>query len=251
VVQDHTVIVLIDFDNFYPNAHQQQTFEYLQHDFNRIISTALDVDNLAQYIHIRLYGGWMENGSWSRLASLLQQEISKYSFFPISHPKHTGLLRGSIDLATSLLYLPSVVWQNTRKQKNGLPRIQLDRTVLSSKCEDNKDACPFKIIEKISRKRGKTCSVHGCITTNSSAFKVIEQKMVDTILSLDILFASEQNHVSALIIMSDDIDFHPAIALASTRSNKSIVIACKNVNLFDDFLFTYTDKGIDILNWRM
>lgn len=250
MVYDHTVVVLIDFDNFYPNAHQKQNFEYLQHDFNRIITVALEMDSLAKYIHIRLYGGWMEDGLWSRLASLLQQEISKSNFFPIVNSQRTGLLYGSIDLATSLLSLPSMIWQNTRKQKNGLPRIRLDRAHICNTCEDNKEICPFKIIEKVSRKKGKVCSVTGCNLTNNSVFKVIEQKMVDTILALDLVFASEQDHVSALILMSDDIDIHPAVALAATRSCKKIVLAQNNAYQADAILAPYTDMGLEFKNWR-
>lgn len=251
MLQDNTIVALIDFDNFYREVQQYQNVAVLIHEFNRIVGEALEINAMTEHVIIRLYGGWMENGLLTQLASLIQQEISKARFFPLRHPKTSGLLRGNIDLATSLLSMPSMIWQNTRKRRNGLPRIRLDRSIISSICESNKDGCPVKILEKFTKKKGKLCPVDGCTSTHNTAFTVIEQKMVDIILSCDILFLIDQPQVISLIIMSDDSDIHPAIALASEKSNKYILLIHKNQQQVPILEQLFSGMSVGIKDWRI
>lgn len=248
--QNNTIIALIDFDNFYPHVRQYYDFGFLVHEFNRIVGEALDIDASIEYVIIRLYGGWMEYGLLTPLASLIQQEISRAHFFPLTHPKKSGLLRGNIILATSLISLPSMTWENTRKQRNGLPRLRLDRAMVSEVCETNTERCPIKILERFSKKRGKLCSIPGCSLTNDTAFRVVEQKMVDVILSCDILFLADQPNVSSIIILSDDFDIHPAIALASAKSQKNILLSHNNPQQAPEIEQSFKGMSVKLKNWR-
>jgi len=123
--------------------------------------------------------------------------------------------------------------------------------MVSSICDTNKDRCPIKILEKFSKKRGKLCPVNGCTVTNSTAFTIIEQKMVDTMLSCDILFISDQPQVSSVIIMSDDFDIHPAIALASVKTSKDILLVHNKPSQATIIAQSLSGMGIRLREWRI
>ena len=169
--------------------------------------------------------------------------------FPIIHPNKKGFIHGTISLATSLLSLPLFIWDDTVKKSNGLPRLRTDSNVISTVCDSHKDLCPIKILTKFSKKKSKLCSVNDCTMTNDAAFVVIEQKMVDTMISCDILCISEQQNILSLFIMTSDFDFHPAIALASQKLQKRILLIHNNINQVK-LMQSLSSFNIIINNWR-
>jgi hypothetical protein len=55
--------------------------------------------------------------------------------------------------------------------------------------------------------------------TNSAAFKVIEQKMVDSLLVCDLLALTQASPATPAIVFSDDSDVIPAVAMAAASSS--------------------------------
>lgn len=74
-----------------------------------------EADSSATLVAIRFYGGWLQDGALTPLASDIELAFSSAPFFPMRHPFSGLLLRGTIGLATRLVDVPSVQWPNTRK----------------------------------------------------------------------------------------------------------------------------------------
>lgn len=251
MITDHTVYVLIDFDNFYTEHYQGKNQAWLIHELNKVVTNVLDYQQYVKTIFIRLYGGWMENGMLTTAASLIQQELSVNSIFPMPHPKSEGLLRGSVEIATTLISIPDNVWDNTRKSKNGLPQIRVEHTALNEYCLSNTDRCPVLILKAFLKKKTRKCSIIGCDGTNVSVFKTVEQKMVDTLLSCDLLHVSNIPSVSSIIVMTDDFDIHPAIATARYGSKKDVMLIYKNIKRTTDIISSIGSFNVTIKNWEV
>jgi hypothetical protein len=211
-----SVAVLVDFDNVFKNG-PGLNFDWMKHELNKLVELALAADPNIAMVSIRLYGGWMQDGMLTAFASTLQTVISASSFFPIKHPKKEGLLRGTIDLATRLLGVPAIEWDDTRRVKSGLPRIRLAKETLPSKCI-NPDVCPATALNRFTKHKSKLCPTAGCSVTNAEAFQTVEQKMVDTMIACDTIFLAVDGGQGYVLVVTDDSDAVPAVALAQTLS---------------------------------
>lgn len=250
MISDQTVFVLIDYDNFYSDYSQANIQTWLIHELNKVITGVLDYRQEVENILIRLYGGWMENGMLTPAASLIQQELSANILFPIPHPKSKGLLRGSIEIATNLISLPHNIWDNTRKRRNGLPHIMIEYNSLHQCCQDNAGRCPALILKRFLKKKDRKCSVDGCPGTNESVFKTVEQKMVDIMLSCDLLHISNMPLVSSIIVMTDDFDIHPAIATARYGYNRDVMLIYRNKRRIDEIGASIGSFNVTLKNWE-
>lgn len=250
MISDNTVFVLIDFDNFY-YAHDRATNQtWLIHELNKVITAVFNYQPDVKSIFVRLYGGWMENGMLTTAASLIQQELSANSIFPMPHPKSTGLLRGGIEMATNLISIPFNIWDDTRKSKNGLPNIRVEHSALNENCYRNADRCPALILKTFLKKKTRECSVVGCDGTNASVFKTIEQKMVDTLLTCDLLHLSNIHSVSTIIVMTDDFDIHPAIATARHGYNKDVILIYRNKKRTANIIASIGSFNVKLNTWE-
>jgi hypothetical protein len=251
VIPDNTVYVLIDFDNFYTEHYKAKKLTWLIHELNKVITEVLNYQQYVKNIFVRLYGGWMENGMLTPTASLIQQELSTNSIFPMPHPKSEGLLRGNIEIATKLISIPNNVWDNTKKSKNGLPNIRVEHSALYEHCHSNTDRCPVLILKTFLKKKTRKCSVVGCDGTNESVFKTVEQKMVDTLLSCDLLHLSNISSVLSIIVMTDDFDIHPAIATARNGYNNDVMLIYRNIKRMTDIVASIGSFNVALKIWEV
>jgi hypothetical protein len=202
------VAVLVDYDNFYVGAVESR--EGMTHEINRMISLAFSLRPETDLIQIRLYGGWLENGLLTNRGSELQAAVSQ-SVFPMSHPTGTGVVRGSAMLVTRLALVPEMEWKHTYRTGVGMPRLQLVETPRPPGCA-RADSCPIDLVQRMSRRRARECHIEGCAVRNDSAFRMREQKMVDSMICCDVLAFAGMG--ADVVVMSDDLDVLPALAMA-------------------------------------
>jgi len=216
------VSVLIDVDNAFPRPIS--TAEEMAAATNRILDVALVACPLASFVEVRLYGGWLEDGVLTRYASTLQSALGGSNpVFPIPHPNRTGLLRGSLELVTRLAELPHLEWRHTLRRRSGLPRVTLADRPYPKGCIHESSACPIKALQKLARRPNRQCHEIGCHVTNTGAFKVPEQKMVDVMLACDIFHAGA--NASSVVVVSSDMDLLPAVAVMSARLGGRVALA--------------------------
>lgn len=244
------VSVLIDFDNFFNN--QTDDFNWLEIEFNELINQAFAINRKADFISFRLYGGWMENGLQTNIASKIQQAIASFKFFPLFNRSERIFVHGDIELATRLISLPDIEWDDTKRTHLGIPKLRLASAGLPKGCMGINETCPVRILYRFAGKRTKKCPVSGCHTTNKDAFKVVEQKMVDTMLSCDIISLSDDQNVEGIIVASDDFDLLPPIVMAVENGKKQSkqIVLLKRVSSFHDMIFDKLENmGLKIM-WR-
>jgi len=235
--------IIIDFDNFFRDDKYIDNPSYFANELNDLVDTVVDLNKTAEYLSIRFYGGWLVNGVWTNIASRLQQTIQSIDYFPVLKHADKKKIYGDIELVTRLVGLPEIEWTNTLREKNGLPRLRLKKSGLPDGCAKDNEICPARILYRFTKSKMKSCPSQSCNVKNSDAFKVLEQKMVDTMISCDIIELSSKGELGGMLVVSDDYDLLPALAIGTNRlSLKSKVIcllrnsAVIDMNIFGDLI---------------
>jgi hypothetical protein len=248
--QAPSAAVLIDFDNFYPDADIATGSDWLTHELNKIITVVLAVDRDVEFIDIRLYGGWLDNGLLTRHASELQAALGASPIFPLAHPYKSTVLRGEVALVTRLAGLPSVQWAHTRRVAVGLPQIRLAAGPLPNECVGSLETCPLRAVHRFTKRRERSCHVPTCAVRNEDAFKVVQQKMVDSMICCDVIFfATSATPAPHILLLSDDLDVVPAAAVAATQTKSAIHLVRSHAgreNLYDAEL---RGLGVVLQHW--
>lgn len=208
--------VLVDFDNFFSGeVDQAQVAQAIDDMIRRTLASW----PATRRIDIRMYGGWLDEGLLTKRASELETALALATAFPISHPTQSGILRGSVRLATRLAALPDFEWGHTLRTRTGLPRVGLAEEPFPARCAHRTRDCPVKAVQTFARRPGRACRASGCTVTNQAAFRVREQKMVDVMLACDTIALSAKHNV---LVLSSDLDILPAIAMGAARDGARI-----------------------------
>lgn len=236
-----TIAVIIDYDNYFGTDMSTISSEKLEFSFSEIVNLCeakfLDFDNIL----IRLYGGWYRETTLTKQASVLQQLLYNVRVFP----KVQGgkAIQGSIEIISELHGIPDHTWGFTHKETDGIRPVRIDFNCVDELCTTNRTNCPKFILNKFTKSKDKVCAVQGCTNIQKNIFKGIEQKMVDTIIACDILSISDDETIKGLILISDDQDHFPSLALAKqNQKNKKIK------NLDNIFLGIRNEKKIDFIS---
>jgi hypothetical protein len=250
---DNSLVVLVDFDNFYPRRLEQgdnSDSGWLGHEISRMVTEALHFSPLSQIIRIRFYGGWMERGVLTRGGSMLQQTINAMNPFPIPNRAKNSMLRGEIMLATRLLHLPLIEWEDTYRSRAGPPRLRLAHSTYPEGCAGASDTCPVRTLQHFTRKKGKGCPVPGCTVTNDNAFMVVEQKMVDTMIACDLLALCQYLDVGGVMVLSDDSDLLPPMAMGAAISKKRLMLVNSATKKTNPYKALLESLDIDVRVWE-
>ena len=235
-------IVIVDYTNVFKHHFRGQPILTLEDVVNRLIREIIQKYISVQFISIRLYDGWLDKNGLTNNASAVQTELSRFAgnLFPI-RVDNTRRVRGYIKLVKEM-HGVNGIWNNTYREKQGFPRLRVDRNVNRTECIKNAKhhQCPIDIIERFSQ-RNATCSVLNCNNDHSS-FYIPGQKMVDTMMACDILAYGgerepEDNTTTKVIyVLSDDVDLFPPIALCSKKnSNVSLHLKIKNQRQLSEY----------------
>lgn len=210
------ITVCIDYDNLNPRQKAAGILDVVQRIFSQ--ASGLFSKNLG-VCEIRLYGGWYEGDNLSMLSQQLSVQIQ--SDFPaiirvFRESGQVAVVRTTAELAVSLLEDPSHQLLNTFRRRGRPSNVRVE-TPSSIGCSST--TCPLPLLKKLLAK-GR-CPTHGCISGGNSLVYRHEQKLVDTMLTCDLIYLASQE-CDFLFIVSADDDFLPPIRTLMLRGAKII-----------------------------
>lgn len=209
------VIVIVDFNNVFRGSITSITKQQYETFFSDVIQRILSFSSeMPSEILIRLYGGWYESNNLTNNASDVLSKIELVDLFPIILNKNK--IDGSIEIANIQFGL-NKIWYNTIQEKAGLPRLRIDENYQSDRCSLNKLLCPVHILRKFVQKKQTICQNEGCSTVHNKVFYRREQKMVDTMMTCDIISYSSERNVSSVYVITDDVDLFPGMAISKIK----------------------------------
>lgn len=204
----NTVQVLVDYDNI-SNRHKRRGLTSI---FERILNAVIaKTGSVPNRLMCRLYGGWYDQSSPTLLAQKLAGEIQVD--FPriinLSDPSNGTTVRVQVmaELAYSLIAEPSHHLLRTVRRRPFRTRLDVDHAIISKCAIQN---CAAVALAAFFRD-GK-CPTQGCNLPQESLLSKREQKLIDTMLTSDlILMASRKSEV---FVVSSDEDMWPGIKTA-------------------------------------
>lgn len=209
------VDVLVDFDNVF--ARQTPDAAQMRSLLSRLVGIATDLWPDTSRTIVRLYGGWLRDGTLAPHGSAVQAAVAADRFFPVRHPDGSSILRGEVELTTRLVALPELEWGHTFGERVGLPYVRFrDGGGYPLACTLRSGDCPLKQIRRFSSGHSQKCFTAGCDVQNREAFRTPEQKMVDVMLACDVI-ASAANG-SRILVVTSDLDVLPALAMAAKNA---------------------------------
>jgi uncharacterized LabA/DUF88 family protein len=162
-------------------------------------------------INLRLYGGWYEGRSLSRRAQLLGAEIAQ-SFPTVQTIGEKGVnmsLRIAAQLATALLVDPKTEILNTYRLYAAPPNLSV-RSAPWAGCFVP-SACALSVLRAFFDR--SECTHSSCSITPAEILVRSEQKLVDSMLTVDMMNVAQTKGESFAIVSSDD-DMWPGIRSA-------------------------------------
>jgi hypothetical protein len=206
------MIVLVDYDNI----EKPMIRLGVSHVVNSIISkiNPTDVGTGNRHVTIRFYGGWYENNRFTNRAQALSLDIARD--FPATSylaDKTTAVIV-KCELAYSLLADPGNHLFHTFRSKGVPDGLKAEHPGL---CGCTQHLCP--IIETYNFVSNGRCSKCGTVSPKDIFYRG-EQKLVDTMLTSDLIFSSKVSN--RLCVVSSDDDFWPGI-VTTLKSGSNIV----------------------------
>jgi hypothetical protein len=202
------MMVLVDYSNLRPLQRSHGLQQLVQ-----LVLASLGVARLQNVVRtrVRLYGGWYEESMPSQDAQAVAAEVN--GGFPTVSVVVDGARRTTtiteVELARSLLIEPAVPLEDTFRRKGAPRRLQCEPPPFPG-CADppgcvllpthpfiNADACPHT-----------PCSVRP-----RDILRRAEQKLVDTMLTADLIYLASQGETPIAVVSSDD-DMWPGIRSA-------------------------------------
>jgi hypothetical protein len=199
--------ILVDFDNIPQLLRHRGVAEIA----SRILCTLGD-DTLSQEssVHMRFYGGWYRSRMLSRVAQSLSAEVQRE--FPQYHPVFIGGKRSRIkvsgELALSLEFESSRHLWHTYRTRD-YPSDLHARHPNNFGCSD--PGCPSLVVYSLLN--NQKCPRDGCDKRPEDIFYRGSQKLVDTMIAMDVAYLSSKDGSNICLVSSDD-DFWPAIRFA-------------------------------------
>jgi hypothetical protein len=215
-------VVLIDFANFVPEADELVAQARGLDLIDRVISFLLDEDPATERIEIRLYGGWMDAGVLTPLASAILS-APDLDPFPITNPATGAIVRGAVELVRSLALMPAVAWPDLVIRESGIARLRQTSILVDACVSDTREACPLRTMHWMSRRYDRECPMPTCTMTFGAAFENKTQKMVDSLLVCDLIhYGRALGEGDMLLLLSDDLDLLPGLLVAAESSGPAI-----------------------------
>ena len=202
--QQVTFAVFIDYDNLTP---VQKTTGILDVVTKALIQLPFDTEISKAVCDVRVYGGWYEGSEITRLAQEVAVEIQDNFPAIIRIPSNGKYIKfkTNADLAVALMKEPGRHLFNTlrRREKPGNIRVEAPENV---GCLDSE--CILPMMKKFLNK-GR-CPKSDCNAASGNLVYRQEQKLVDTMLSCDLIHAASEEDYKVILISSDD-DFLPPL----------------------------------------
>lgn len=225
--------ILIDYDNIEALriAPSAERFAYV---LAKVIDAHLaSVDDSVNQLLIRLYGGWNEGGTLTQRASQVAQYMSDADPFPLVRAGE--VIAGTLELALGPADRPGLSLPNTFRRRNGSIRLRRDPNLSHPTCP-NDQSCGARQLTKWTSKATKVCPTRDCDVTSAQAFLVSEQKMIDTLLTTDLLTMFYVDQYYSVSVVSDDSDFLPPLIHAAQSQGRDRVVLLTSVDWDEDLV---------------
>ena len=199
--------------------------------------------NLRMYV--RFYGGWYDtNGQLTRDAIVLSSQIEDTFPFVLTQRAIKGNPHKTIcnaEMAYSLLEIPGDILYNTFRHKSvNHTYLRVER---GSNLGCSLEGCTADIIYKTIKK--KKCTNSSCTKTTSDFLYRNEQKMIDTMISCDLIYGA--SIYDKVIIVSSDDDFVPVLkTLLNKRKDVELFETKINSDIKTKYNLQITTKNIKI-----
>jgi len=199
--------VLIDYDNVGRSERTKGLRHIVETVFSRLPPNLLHRGAAAS---VRLYGGWYKQRRMSKVAERLNDEI-KRSFptvVPV-RPHGPGQNRTRVELARSLAIDPKTILSHTYRPR-AAPTNLRPKHLPFRRCTQ-KNNCPLRAVHDLLR--DNSCPNALCPVTVADTMSRPEQKLVDTMLAVDIVHAASVGRGDLVVVTTDD-DLWPGIRMA-------------------------------------
>lgn len=201
--------MLIDYDNVDWTVRQRGVEPVI-----RAVLQRLPEDVLAPgtRVETRIYGGWYDKQRLSVRARTLRSEIENGfpSVVSLSNLGRRSGIHVSAELALALSISPSTDLLNTYRL-HGAPRNLRARDYPFTRCALAGSGCPLQGTYHF-LKKGR-CPERRCNVRLGDVITRPEQKLVDTMLTADLVYAAARRP-STVVVASNDDDLWPAIHTA-------------------------------------
>ena len=201
------VHILVDYDNVAEINRRRGLLDLVGTMLTTLPEPAVPDNSIAD---IRLYGGWYERDRPTSLAQELREQIAEC--FPtvlrVTGPGTGRRVRAVVDLARSLLIRPDADLLDTYRHRRGTPRL-VAAIPPAPNCAVP-DSCPLSSLHaQLKRPR---CPEPACHVELREVFSQPQQKLVDTMLTADAIFAARSQ--GKIAIVTNDDDLWPGICTA-------------------------------------
>ena len=213
---DAKVTILIDYDNL-DRLERQRGTRY-------VITRLLDVlgswrTAWERRVNCRLYGGWFDEDAFSRSAERLIPDLRRD--FPCSVPvtstEGAQAILVRVELARSLACDPAVVLTHTYRQRSLPPRLRCEAVPFPGCAAPSR--CPVAALDPFIR--NDDCPVDGCTVEPKGVLAREEQKLVDSMLVVDLVHFAETTDQPLVVVSADD-NLWPGIRFALLRGARVI-----------------------------
>lgn len=203
--------ILIDYDNLDRLERQRGT----QH----VITRLLDVLGSwraawERRVDCRLYGGWFDEDASSRSAERLIPDLRRDfpRSVPVTSTEGAQVVLVRVELARSLACDPAVVLTHTYRRWSLPPRLRCEAAPFPDCAAPSR--CPVAALDPFIR--DGDCPVDGCAVEPRGVLAREEQKLVDSMLVVDLVHFAETTD-QPLVVVSADEDLWPGIRVALLR----------------------------------
>lgn len=201
------MVVLVDYDNV-PELERRRGIVSL---VDEVLNT-IGVPRLSPYqrLKVKLYGGWYEGNRLSRIAQGLAADVG---IFPKAFSVFDGTTKISVivqvDLGYSLEIDPRNNIENTYRNR-GIPHGLRCDPPPYPRCIDN-SSCPIVAVYPFVD--SGNCPTRSCPVTSADILRRGEQKLVDTMMTADMIYLAISKYPDICVVSSDD-DLWPGIKSA-------------------------------------
>lgn len=200
--------MLVDYDNVERTARQKGVTGVI----HRILHL-LPEDVLSPMTHVvtRIYGGWYDDRQLTTAAKALRDDINGNfpSTVPLSASRRPNEILVSVELALAPSITPEVDMMNTYRVRNA-PRNLRVKDHPFARCALPNSGCPLHGTHHLLKRN--RCPETECPIRVRDVITRTEQKLVDTMLTADLVFAARRP--STVVVASNDDDLWPAIYTA-------------------------------------
>lgn len=199
---------LIDYDNLPKILRRPGSLPDL---CSRLLNCVAAVGfSMPQRCRLRLYGGWYDGVGFTRRAQQVSAEVhtNSASIVRWTHRGNGGACLVNIEMAYSLEVEPNRHLTYTLRTRPFGGLIQCDSNAYAN-CTET--LCPVRHV--VAFMTQQKCVTQSCTLKQADLLRKTEQKLVDTMLSSDLIFLATFKDTDLFVVSSDD-DLWPGIRTA-------------------------------------